>query len=171
MCNNYQNASLSFIVPNACFSCSHHLFICLYPITFALLVLPYSSSFPFIFNGRGDIPCLIPCAIDQDPYFRMARDVAPRIGYPKPSLILSTFFPALQGAQTKMSASDPTTCITLTGKRYFAHAFSRRFHKPHLHIVVKSSGFAIRVFYDRARIHFIRLSRRFLRCYLSSFSI
>jgi len=74
----------------------------------------FSSSFPFIFNGRSDIPCLIPCAIDQDPYFRMARDVAPRIGYPKPSLILSTFFPALQGAQTKMSASDPTTCITLT---------------------------------------------------------
>jgi len=74
----------------------------------------FSSSFPFIFNGRQDIGCLIPCAIDQDPYFRMTRDVAPRLGFPKPSLILSTFFPALQGAQTKMSASDPTTCITLT---------------------------------------------------------
>jgi len=74
----------------------------------------FSSSFPFIFNGRPDIGCLIPCAIDQDPYFRMTRDVAPRLGFPKPSLILSTFFPALQGAQTKMSASDPTSCITLT---------------------------------------------------------
>ena len=40
----------------------------------------FSSSFPFIFNGRKDIPCLIPCAIDQDPYFRMTRDVAPRLG-------------------------------------------------------------------------------------------
>ena len=48
----------------------------------------------------------------------MTRDVAPRLGFPKPSLILSTFFPALQGAQTKMSASDPATCITLTGKPY-----------------------------------------------------
>lgn len=25
----------------------------------------FSSSFPEIFNGRSDIPCLIPCAIDQ----------------------------------------------------------------------------------------------------------
>ena len=25
----------------------------------------FSSSFPEIFNGRKDIPCLIPCAIDQ----------------------------------------------------------------------------------------------------------
>ena len=32
----------------------------------------------------------------QDPYFRMTRDVAPRIGYQKPSLIESRFFPALQ---------------------------------------------------------------------------
>jgi tryptophanyl-tRNA synthetase len=25
----------------------------------------FSSSFPLIFNGRSDVPCLIPCAIDQ----------------------------------------------------------------------------------------------------------
>ncbi|XP_077321350.1 tryptophan--tRNA ligase, cytoplasmic-like [Lithobates pipiens] len=69
---------------------------------------------PEIFNGRKDIQCLIPCAIDQDPYFRMTRDVAPRINYPKPALLHSTFFPALQGAQTKMSASDPNSSIFLT---------------------------------------------------------
>ncbi|KAM4690731.1 tryptophan--tRNA ligase, cytoplasmic [Rhinophrynus dorsalis] len=74
----------------------------------------FSSSFPEIFNGRKDIQCLIPCAIDQDPYFRMTRDVAPRISYPKPALLHSTFFPALQGAQTKMSASDPNSSIFLT---------------------------------------------------------
>jgi len=50
----------------------------------------------------------------QDPYFRMTRDVAPRIGCPKPALIHSRFIPALQGAQTKMSASDATTSINLT---------------------------------------------------------
>lgn len=49
----------------------------------------------------------------QDPYFRMTRDVAPRIGYPKPALLHSTFFPALQGAQTKMSASDANSSIFL----------------------------------------------------------
>ncbi|XP_053701983.1 tryptophan--tRNA ligase, cytoplasmic [Synchiropus splendidus] len=74
----------------------------------------FSSSFPEIFGGRKDVQCLIPCAIDQDPYFRMTRDVAPRIGYSKPALLHSTFFPALQGAQTKMSASDANSSIFLT---------------------------------------------------------
>ncbi|CAO4382502.1 unnamed protein product [Caenorhabditis nigoni] len=76
----------------------------------------FASSFPHIFGAKGkknDIPCLIPCAIDQDPYFRMCRDVAPRLKASKPSLIFSTFLPALQGAQTKMSASEPNTCIFL----------------------------------------------------------
>jgi tryptophanyl-tRNA synthetase len=44
----------------------------------------------------------------------MTRDVAPRIGMPKPALMHSSFFPALQGAQTKMSASDENTAIYLT---------------------------------------------------------
>ena len=50
----------------------------------------------------------------QDPYFRMTRDVAPRMSCSKPALLHSTFFPALQGAQSKMSASDPNTSIFLT---------------------------------------------------------
>jgi len=74
----------------------------------------FSSSFPFIFGANPKVPCLIPCAIDQDPYFRMTRDVAPRIGGLKPALLHSTFFPALQGAQTKMSASDANSSIFLT---------------------------------------------------------
>jgi len=67
-----------------------------------------------IFGGRTDIPCLIPCAIDQDPYFRMTRDVAPRLGFLKPALIHSTFIPALHGAQSKMSGSDVTSSVYLT---------------------------------------------------------
>lgn len=63
---------------------------------------------------KSEIGCLIPCAIDQDPYFRMTRDVAPRMGMPKPSLIFSVFFPALQGSTTKMSASDQNSAIFLT---------------------------------------------------------
>ena len=73
----------------------------------------FSSSFPLIFGGRADVPCLIPCAIDQDPYFRMTRDAAPRLGFPKPALIHSTFIPALQGAQTKMSGSLPESSVYL----------------------------------------------------------
>jgi tryptophanyl-tRNA synthetase len=88
-----------------------------------------STSFPHIFKGKK-VPCLIPCAIDQDPYFRMTRDVTPRLGFKKPALLHSTFFPALQGAQTKMSASDSNTTIYLNDtpkqlkNKVNKHAFS-----------------------------------------------
>lgn len=74
----------------------------------------FSANFPHMFGGREDIPCLIPCAIDQDPYFRMTRDAAPRLGWVKPALIHSKFFPALQGAATKMSASSASSAIYVT---------------------------------------------------------
>jgi|UniRef100_A0A7S3F4N1 tryptophanyl-tRNA synthetase len=74
----------------------------------------FPTSFPHMFGDRVDIRCLIPCAIDQDPYFRMTRDAAPRLGYLKPALIESRFFPALQGESGKMSASDPTSSINVT---------------------------------------------------------
>ncbi|KAG2439245.1 hypothetical protein HXX76_004606 [Chlamydomonas incerta] len=71
----------------------------------------FPDCFPHMFGTRKDIRCLIPCAIDQDPYFRMTRDVAPRIGHLKPALIESKFFPALQGESGKMSASDANSAI------------------------------------------------------------
>ncbi|BFZ54265.1 tryptophan--tRNA ligase [Savitreella phatthalungensis] len=71
----------------------------------------FSSSFPQIFGTRTDVPCLIPCAIDQDPYFRLTRDVSVRLKTPKPALIHSIFFPALQGPGTKMSASIDASAI------------------------------------------------------------
>ncbi|CAD5223390.1 unnamed protein product [Bursaphelenchus okinawaensis] len=74
----------------------------------------FSTSFPHVFNKKKDIPALIPCAIDQDPYFRMCRDVAPRLKFPKPAMIYSSFLPALQGAQSKMAASDTNSCIFLS---------------------------------------------------------
>ncbi|EJD06106.1 tryptophanyl-tRNA synthetase [Fomitiporia mediterranea MF3/22] len=76
----------------------------------------FSNSFPQIFGEVTNIPCLIPCAIDQDPYFRLTRDVAVKLKYPKPALIHSKFFPALQGPQSKMSASDPNSSIFMTDK-------------------------------------------------------
>lgn len=88
-----------------------------------------SGTFPFIFK-TAKVHCLIPCAIDQDPYFRMTRDVTPKIGYPKPALLHSVFFPALQGSKTKMSASDTNSAIFLTDtakqikNKVNKHAFS-----------------------------------------------
>merc|ERR1712020_580024 len=42
------------------------------------------------------------------------RDIAPVLKCKKPALILSKFFPALQGAKSKMSASDANSSIFLT---------------------------------------------------------
>lgn len=44
----------------------------------------------------------------------MTRDVAPRLGFLKPALLHSKFFPALQGFNTKMSASDSNSAIYVT---------------------------------------------------------
>jgi len=74
----------------------------------------FSNSFPHIYGNRTNVQCLIPAAIDQDPYFRMTRDVAHKLKYMKPANIYSTFFPALQGKKTKMSSSDATSSILLT---------------------------------------------------------
>lgn len=60
-----------------------------------------------------EVPCLIPCAIDQDPHFRVTRDVAPFLGYPKPALVHCKFFPSLLGSD-KMSASRPEGSIYTT---------------------------------------------------------
>jgi tryptophanyl-tRNA synthetase len=56
------------------------------------------------------VPCLIPAAIDQDPYWRVTRDVASKLGYYKPSQIHCKFLPGL-GKGGKMSSSIPETCI------------------------------------------------------------
>jgi tryptophanyl-tRNA synthetase len=63
-------------------------------------------------SGRN-IPCLIPAAIDQDPYWRIARDVAPKLGYYKPAQIHCKFLPGL-GKGGKMSSSIPETAIFTT---------------------------------------------------------
>ncbi|SLM33577.1 tryptophanyl-trna synthetase [Lasallia pustulata] len=77
----------------------------------------FATSFPHIFGSNkkkaASVPCLIPCAIDQDPYFRQCRDNAKQLGYIKPSLLHAVFLPALQGPGSKMSASVPDSGIFL----------------------------------------------------------
>ena len=100
----------------------------------------FGSSFPIVLGGgstnASTLACLIPCAIDQDPYFRMTRDVAHKLvprRHPlggKPALIHSKFFPPLQGAKGKMSSSDPNSAIFLTDaeseieRKIKVHAYS-----------------------------------------------
>ncbi len=63
---------------------------------------------PSIIKGKK-IPCLIPHAVDQDPHFRISRDVIPKIGYDKPASIQCVFMPPLTGTQGKMSSSEETS--------------------------------------------------------------
>ena len=61
--------------------------------------------------AKRNIPCLIPHAVDQDPHFRLSRDVVGKLGYYKPASIQCRFLPALQGKAAKMSASAEETAV------------------------------------------------------------
>lgn len=58
------------------------------------------------------IRCLVPMAIDQSPYFRMARDHANVLNCPKPSVIHSEFLPGLQQGD-KMSTTGEFSNSTI----------------------------------------------------------
>ena len=62
-----------------------------------------------IVEGKN-VPCIIPHAVDQDPHFRLSRDVLPKLGYYKPASIQCVFLPSLQKGG-KMSASKKQTAI------------------------------------------------------------
>jgi len=59
--------------------------------------------------------CLIPHAIDQDPHFRVSRDVIPKLGYPKPASIQCVFLPSLEGVteKGKLSSSEGIAIYTI----------------------------------------------------------
>ena len=61
-----------------------------------------------------DAPVLIPLGVDQDPHFRVTRDVAPRIGKHKPALIHNIMMPPLEGMDYKMSGSSDHGAIYTT---------------------------------------------------------
>ncbi|MEK6906189.1 MAG: tryptophan--tRNA ligase [Nanoarchaeota archaeon] len=54
---------------------------------------------------KKKMACLIPHAIDQDPHFRLTRDILPKLGYYKPASIQCSFLPPLTGVSGKMSSS------------------------------------------------------------------
>ncbi len=68
---------------------------------------------PSVLAGKN-IPCLIPASIDQDDYWRPARDVAPKLGFYKPAQIHGKLLPSILGPGEKMSSSDPQTAIFTT---------------------------------------------------------
>jgi len=59
-------------------------------------------------------PCLIPLGIDQDPHFRISRDVIEKLGHKKPAILHAKFMPPLTGVESKSSSSSPEMTILTT---------------------------------------------------------
>ncbi|WP_297463667.1 tryptophan--tRNA ligase [Thermococcus sp.] len=76
-----------------------------------MIFYPAIQAAPTFFEKKR---CLIPAAIDQDPYWRLQRDFAESLGYYKAAALHSKFFPPLTGLEGKMSASKPETAVYLT---------------------------------------------------------
>lgn len=68
---------------------------------------------PSVLKGK-EIPCLIPHAVDQDPHFRLTRDILPKLGHHKPASIQCSFMPPLTGPEGKMSSSETARGILTT---------------------------------------------------------
>lgn len=88
---------------------------------------PAYQIMPTMFEKKR---CLIPAAIDQDPYWRIQRDIAESLGYHKAAAIHSRFLSPLQGAEGKMSSSVRESAIWLDDdektvrKKIMKYAFS-----------------------------------------------
>jgi tryptophanyl-tRNA synthetase len=79
---------------------------------------------PSILKNKN-IPCLIPHAIDQDPHFRLTRDILPKLGYYKPASIQCMFLPPLSGTQGKMSSSKEYSIFTTDDEKTVAKKINK----------------------------------------------
>ncbi|MEM5831651.1 MAG: tryptophan--tRNA ligase [Candidatus Aenigmatarchaeota archaeon] len=92
-----------------------------------IIFFPVLQMIPCFFEKRY---CLIPAAVDQDPYWRVQRDIAEKFGYKKSCQIHGKFLPPLTGLEGKMSTSLPNTAIFLNEnensvrKKIYKYAFS-----------------------------------------------
>jgi tryptophanyl-tRNA synthetase len=75
-----------------------------------LIFFPSLEIAPTFFEEKY---CLIPASIDQDPFWRIQRDIAESLGKRKAAQISSKFLIPLSGMQGKMSTSKPETAIFL----------------------------------------------------------
>jgi tryptophanyl-tRNA synthetase len=68
---------------------------------------------PNVIN-KTDKYCLIPLGVDQEPHFRVSRDVLEKLGHKKPGIIHSKLMPPLEGFDSKMSSSSADKAIFTT---------------------------------------------------------
>lgn len=68
---------------------------------------------PNILSGKDEY-CLIPLAVDQDPHFRISRDVVQKLGHKKPAILHAKFMSPLTGIKGKSSSSNSSHAILMT---------------------------------------------------------
>ena len=68
---------------------------------------------PNVLNNKKE-RCLIPLGVDQDPHFRLSRDVLEKLGHMKPSIIHAKFMSPLTGASGKAGSSKESKTIFMT---------------------------------------------------------
>ncbi|HIH63673.1 MAG TPA: tryptophan--tRNA ligase [Nanoarchaeota archaeon] len=68
---------------------------------------------PNVLN-KTNKPCLIPLGFDQDPHFRISRDVIEKLGHQKPAIMHAKMMPAITGIDEKMSSTDHEKAILMT---------------------------------------------------------
>lgn len=74
-------------------------------------ILPcFYKTFPFLRKSS----CLVPAAIDQDPYFRLARDKSKIFKCNKPSSIYTSFLPSLMNLGKMSSSKEKTIFLSDT---------------------------------------------------------
>ncbi|NCN86244.1 tryptophan--tRNA ligase [archaeon] len=84
---------------------------------------------PNVLNNKHE-RCLIPLGVDQEPHFRISRDVIEKLGHIKPAIIHSKMMIPLTGIEGKMSSTEPDKAILMTDspseikKKINKHAFS-----------------------------------------------
>ncbi len=75
-----------------------------------MIFYPAYQVIPTFFEKKR---CLIPASIDQDPYWRIQRDLAEPLGYYKTAAIHCKLLPPLTGIEGKMSSSIKESAIYL----------------------------------------------------------
>jgi|SRR3989344_3902358 len=79
---------------------------------------------PSVLKGKK-IPCLIAHAVDQDPHFRLTRDILPKLGHHKPASIQCSFLPPLTGSSGKMSSSEVEAIYTTDTHKEVEHKIKK----------------------------------------------
>jgi tryptophanyl-tRNA synthetase len=68
---------------------------------------------PNILNKKNEY-CLIPLGVDQDPHFRISRDVVEKLGHKKPAIMHAKFLSPLTGTTGKSSSTGLGKAILMT---------------------------------------------------------